>query len=131
MQFLFKTASFFVQLFLKAAPIHKSLDDFIIYDRVVYCIMTNSQRMDSHDLNLGKFVVRVRVRRTIIHISETAVRIRVIVPDRRTQRRVEFSVFCPCYTIGRTMSTFKPSASIMRKNIPTPGSITPFSMREI
>ena len=28
----------------KAAPIHKSLDDFIIYDRVVYCIMTNSQK---------------------------------------------------------------------------------------
>jgi|GEM_PF-4337673 hypothetical protein len=35
---------FFVQFFLKAAPIHKSLDDFIIYDRVVYCIMTNSQK---------------------------------------------------------------------------------------
>ena len=43
----------------------------------------------------------------------------------------DFLLFVPCYTIGRTMSTFNPRASMMRKNIPTPGSITPFSMREI
>ena len=35
------------------------------------------------------------------------------------------------YIIGRTMSTLSPSASMMRKNIPTPGSISPFSMREM
>ncbi len=35
------------------------------------------------------------------------------------------------YITGRTMSTLNPSASMMQKNMPAPGSITPLSMREM
>lgn len=35
------------------------------------------------------------------------------------------------YDKGRTISTLSPRASIMRKNNPTPGSIVPFSIREM
>lgn len=36
-----------------------------------------------------------------------------------------------CYIIGCTISILSPRASIMRKNRPTPGSITPFSILDI
>ena len=78
-------------------------------------------------------VVRVRVRRSVVRvrIGETAVRIRVVARPQNTAARGIFCLCSFCYIIGRTMSTFNPNASMMRKNMPTPGSITPFSMREI